>query len=357
MAPLRSVDRLVITFLVIEWFTKLPAGFTHELPQHLQQKNPPLHSHPLTGVPVLDFNVFCCGAHGFSALIETQMADEEAHLTLFDTGPDALSLVRNVKAMQVPVDKVSRIILSHWHSDHSGGALSLLKLRAPNGPECVVDCHPDRPISRGMARGPLYDKVFGALPDDPSFEEIKAAGGIVEKHAKAHTVAGGAVWVSGEISRITSFEGGIAGAKRWVAEDGGKWISDELILDERYVVIDVVGKGLVIFSACSHAGIVNVVRDALATFSRPIHMIIGGLHLAPPDSVDRIEPTISFLSRQIVPAPNFVLPMHCSGFQCKVELEKAFGERCVPAGVGMKIEVLGDKEFDGRLSAAAVVVL
>ncbi|KAJ7251536.1 hypothetical protein B0H12DRAFT_642812 [Mycena haematopus] len=31
--------------------------------------NPPLHSHPITGVPVLDFDDFCCGAHGFSALI------------------------------------------------------------------------------------------------------------------------------------------------------------------------------------------------------------------------------------------------------------------------------------------------
>ncbi|KAJ7924921.1 beta-lactamase-like protein [Mycena leptocephala] len=359
MAPsaLRSVDRLVITFLVdnsIEWFTKLPAGFTHELPQHIQQENPPLHSHPVTGVPLLDFDGFCCGAHGFSALIETQISGEEAHLTLFDTGPDSQSLVRNVKAMQVPVEKVSRVITSHWHSDHTGGLLSFLKLPR-KGLECIVDCHPDRPISRGMARGPLYDRVFGALPDDPTFEEIEAAGGVVERHADGHAVAGDGVWVSGEIPRITSFEGGIPGAKRWVAEEGGKWISDELILDERYAVIDVVGKGLVIFSACSHAGIVNVVRDAIEKFSRPVHMIIGGLHLAPPDSAVRIEPTVAFLSRQIIPAPNFVLPMHCSGFQCKVELEKALGEGCVPAGVGMKVEVLGDREFDSRLFSPTIV--
>ena len=45
------------------------------------------------------------------------------------------------------------------------------------------------------------------------------------------------------------------------------------IMDERYVAVDVLGKGLVIFSACSHAGIVNVVRDAIAEFSRPIHMV------------------------------------------------------------------------------------
>lgn len=79
-----------------------------------------------------------------------------------------------------------------------------------------------------MARGPLYDKVFAALADDPSFDEIEAAGGVIEKHTEGHAVAGGGVWVSGEIPRITSFEGGIPGGRRWVAEEGGKWISDEV---------------------------------------------------------------------------------------------------------------------------------
>ncbi|KAJ7178424.1 beta-lactamase-like protein [Mycena crocata] len=372
---LKTVDRLVVTFLVdnsIEWFTKLPPGFTHELPQHLQQQNPPLQAHPVTGlncvayatfhsyrcrasgVPVLDFDEFCCGAHGFSALIETQISGEGPHWTLFDTGPDSQSLVRNVKAMQVPVDNVSRVITSHWHSDHTGGLLSFLKLRS-RSQECIVDCHPNRPISRGMARGPLYDKVFGALPDDPTFEQIEEAGGIVEKHADGHAVAGGGVWVSGEIPRVTSFEGGVPGGKRWVAEDGGKWISDELILDERYAVIDVAGKGLVIFSACSHAGIVNVVRDALAKFQRPCYMIIGGLHLAPPDAEVRIEPTVAFLSRQIIPAPTYILPMHCSGFQCKVALEAVM--QCVPAGVGVKVEVAGDRGLDDRLFAPTVTIV
>ena len=63
------------------------------------------------------------------------------------------------------------------------------------------------------------------------------------------------------------------------------------IMDERYAAVDVLGKGLVIFSAlsdqiylalvprltaidsCSHAGIVNVVKDAVERFSRPIYMV------------------------------------------------------------------------------------
>ena len=61
-------------------------------------------------------------------------------------------------------------------------------------------------------------------------------------------------------------------------------------MDERYAAIDVAGKGLVIFSAyvpflvssrgpfgdlcrCSHAGIVNVVKDAVRKLVRPVYMV------------------------------------------------------------------------------------
>jgi 7,8-dihydropterin-6-yl-methyl-4-(beta-D-ribofuranosyl)aminobenzene 5'-phosphate synthase len=44
--------------------------------------------------------------------------------------------------------------------------------------------------------------------------------------------------------------------------------------------------------------------------------------------------------------------MHCSGFEAKVALESAFGEGCVPAGVGLKVEVVGDREQDKRLFPA-----
>ncbi|KAK0225985.1 beta-lactamase-like protein [Armillaria fumosa] len=351
---LSKVNKVTITFLVdnnIEWFTKLPPGFTHELPQHLRYHTPEVDK--VTGVQVLDFNQFCCGAHGFSALINTESPETgKIHLTLFDTGPDSASLVRNVSAMHVPADQVERVIISHWHSDHSGGLLSFLKRRnlglASNRTPCVVDVHPDRPFSRGIAPGPKYDKVICALPPDPTFELIEDAGGLVEAHAEAHVVAGSTVYVSGEIPRVTPFEQGILGGMRW---EDGKWTEEPHIMDERYAAIDVVGKGLIIFSACSHAGIVNVIMHAVDTFSRPIHMVVGGLHLATPDLVPRIAPTVHFLSEQLKPSPTYILPMHCSGFQTKVSLEAAMGEGCVPAGAGLTVEVMGDKAHDPRLFA------
>ncbi|EMD37544.1 hypothetical protein CERSUDRAFT_50292 [Gelatoporia subvermispora B] len=372
MGALRTVDQLTVTFLVdncIEWYrpcvsldavcrcavityswhmsrmTKLPPGFTLELRLHLSEDHkPPID--PLTGVPFVDLENYCCGAHGFSALIETRVDGEEPHLTLFDTGPDSRSIIRNVEALQVPVHRIERIVLSHWHADHSGGMLALLRYRSRSStsdtPRCVADVHPDQPLARGIA--PL-DKVIARLPADPTFEEIEAAGGLLETHSEGHAVANDTVWVSGEIPRVTSFETGLPGAVRWINGEGGsKWIKEEDIMDERYAAIDVAGKGLVLFSACSHAGIVNVVKDAVSKLSRPIYMVIGGLHLAGADFTDRIPPTVNFLANQLRPAPTYVLPMHCSGFAAKIALESVLGEGCVPAGVGIKVDVQGNRE-------------
>lgn len=70
--------------------------------------------------------------------------------------------------------------------------------------------------------------------------------------------------------------------------------------------------------------------------------IIGGLHLAGREMASRIPPTVDFL-RNMTPRPTYILPMHCSGFDSKIALQEAFGEGCVPAGVGLKVEVTADR--------------
>ena len=181
--------------------------------------------------------------HLYLRLQETHIMDEESsRLTLFDTGPDSRSLVRNAEAMQIPVEQIERVVTSHWHSDHTGGLLAFLNLRRSKAVESdapknlvVVDLHPDRPVARGIAPGPTYDKILCALPFDPTFQAIETAGGVVEKHAEGHAVAGGAIWVSGEIPRVTDFEFGILGGMRWTqkrAEESpksdGEWVSDQV---------------------------------------------------------------------------------------------------------------------------------
>jgi len=51
--------------------------------------------------------------------------------------------------------------------------------------------------------------------------------------------------------------------------------------DERFVAINVAGKGQVIFTACSHAGLINVLTCAQARFPDiPLYGVFGGFHLS-----------------------------------------------------------------------------
>ncbi|KAH7339866.1 beta-lactamase-like protein [Rhizoctonia solani] len=352
--------------------TKLPPGFTHEIKRHLAD-DPPYDAR--TQVPFVDLDNYCCGAHGLSILITTE-AGNEIHRVLFDTGPEPKSIARNLAALRTPVESIGRIVLSHWHRDHSGGiiaaleqiALARAKKRAESGhsdansPSVVVDLHPDRPIARGIA-SPSTGKVICRLPEDPTHSDVLAAGGMVETHSEGHLVAGNSVWVSGEIPRVTSFETGLLGGVRWrefhstaSEETRSEWVPEEDIMDERYVAIDVLGKGLVILSACSHAGICNVIHAATTALpGRPIHAIVGGLHLAGSELQDRVGPTVDFISERLVPTPSYVLPMHCTGFSAKLALAQALGDACVPAGTGMCIEFKGsDSQADERLMGARI---
>jgi len=81
---------------------------------------------------------------------------------------------------------------------------------------------------------------------------------------------------------------------------------------------------------------------------------VGGLHLAGPELQPRIAPTVHFLANRLRPAPTYVLPMHCTGFTAKVALEHSLGEGCVPAGVGMSVDIIGDVSAEPRLFAPVI---
>ena len=138
--------------------------------------------------------------------------------------------------MQVDVNSIERVILSHWHGDHSGGLLSLLRYRnkkanTSEGRPIAIDLHPDRPIARGI-QPPAVGRVICRLPEEPTFDEIKALGATPDLLAEPHVVAGNTVYVSGEIPRVTEFEQGLIGGMRWTpnSSHGGEWMAEQVSL-------------------------------------------------------------------------------------------------------------------------------
>jgi 7,8-dihydropterin-6-yl-methyl-4-(beta-D-ribofuranosyl)aminobenzene 5'-phosphate synthase len=139
--------------------------------------------------------------------------------------------------------------------------------------------------------------------------------------------------VSGEIPRVTSYERGYPGQVRRT-EDGQGWEPDELLLDERWLGINVKGKGLVVLSACSHAGIVNVLHHARETYPDvPLHAILGGLHLSGANEAV-IPQTVNDLKQFGL---NTIAAGHCTGWRAMTALATAFGDKVLaPTAVGKR---------------------
>lgn len=199
-------------------------------------------------------------------------------------------------------------------------------------PVVVVDLHPDRPDYRGML---TPTGAIVSLEADPTFAAIEAAGGRVVTSADAHPVLDGFFLASGSIPRRTDYEVGIRGALRCVAASQS-WIPDETIADERLVMCNLKGKGLVVFTGCSHAGVINVCRHAVELGGGggdkevPLYGVVGGFHLADnhPEKLARSLEDLKAL------APKVLMPGHCTGWRFKFMCEQAMPAVLAPSFCG-----------------------
>ena len=272
----------------------------------------------------------CCAHHGLSLIITVRVGRDSQTL-VFDAGPEAYAVSRNSALLKAPLGEARAVVLSHGHWDHAGGLVEAIRLIAAQNGGRNIECHvnPGMFVERGMmARG------GDCLPQKPVPipPELIEAGAFVVNKPEARLLLDCAFYLSGEIPRVTPYERGLQGHVRRAA-DGSGWEPDPLILDERYVAVNVKGKGVVVFTACSHAGVVNVLKDARHVFDDvPLYGVMGGFHLSG-DYVEGIIPDTvrdmqSFRLKRIVPA-------HCTGWRAVNALANAFGEDViVPSAVG-----------------------
>ena len=137
------------------------------------------------------------------------------------------------------------------------------------------------------------------------------------------------VLVTGEVERVTEFERGLPGSQ---ARTDAGWEPDPWIRDDQAVVAHVRDRGLVVLSGCSHAGAINVLRQAqrLAGVER-IHAFVGGMHLSGPAFEPLIPPTLDEL---VAIGPDWVVPGHCTGWRAQHELARRLPEAYVQTSVG-----------------------
>jgi len=320
MLKLAQADRAEILILVdnvTDNLSSVPAYVETEMPRLWKR-----------GLKLWSGRCMCCAAHGLACAVTVWRGDT-AHTLLFDTGPDDDVFGRNVERLGFDMGRIESIVLSHGHWDHSGAmllALELIQLRN-GGVPVPTYMHPGMYRSRAMKAA---DGSMRPFADVPSQAELEQAGALVINALEPQRVLDDLVFVSGEIPRVTAFETGMQGQHRRTL-DGQGWEPDPLVIDERFIAVNVKGKGVVVLTACSHAGVVNVMTHARDCFaSETLYGVLGGFHLSGgneriiPETVAALRP---FELKTIATA-------HCTGWRAVNALANAFGDAVAPAAVG-----------------------
>ena len=263
--------------------------------------------------------------HGVSFFLEGTKGSNTRRI-LVDVGQNSQALLNNMRLMHISPATIDAIVLTHCHYDHTQGVVSMLKEMGKG--DIPVIAHSD--IFRlNFLTDPCIEHV-GVMQTD-SEEEIKKTGASLFLTKDPVMLMPG-ITTTGEVKRQTDFEGVGIGLK---TIENGK-VKDDSMLDDISVIANVKGKGLVIVTGCSHAGIVNIARHAIElTSCEKIEAIIGGLHLVEaPDG--RIKRTVDALSKL---NPAWICAGHCTGFKAQVEFYLVFAERFSPLHTGMQFEI------------------
>jgi len=320
MLKLAQADRAEILILVdnvTDNLSSVPAYVETEMPRLWKR-----------GLKLWSGRCMCCAAHGLACAVMVWRGDT-AHTMLFDTGPDDSVLGRNVERLGFDMGGIESIVLSHGHWDHSGAMLLALEMiQLSNGGRPVPTyMHPGMYRSRAMKAA---DGSMRPFADVPSQAQLEQAGALVVNAVEPQLILDDLFFVSGEIPRVTAFETGMQGQHRRTL-DGQGWEPDPLVIDERFIAVSVKGKGVIVLTACSHAGVVNVMTHARDCFAgETLYGVLGGFHLS--GGNERIIPeTVAELRAFEL---KLIAAAHCTGWRAVNALADAFGDAVAPAAVG-----------------------
>ncbi len=278
------------------------------------------------------------GEWGLAMQAESQ-AGTEARRVMIDFGYTPEVLLNNMDILNVDPSHYDAIVLSHGHYDHFGGMVGFLnatkgklKSKIPlyvGGEDCFC-----------LRRNPGGN--FGALDRKAILDAdltlmMASEPAIVADHA----------FTTGRIGQ-TSFETPLRATDEIVGifdgfgcfpekmppeKNTGGYIPDDFE-HELATVYMVKGRGLVVLTSCSHRGVINTVRQAMAASGiDKVHAVIGGFHVVPPLGDDYINKTIEEF-REI--DPDYLIVGHCTGDRFYDLARASLRDKVIHSAVGMR---------------------
>lgn len=246
------------------------------------------------------------GEHGLSYHLDFGMQQ-----ILFDTG-QGLALRHNAAVLQIKLQQLSLIILSHGHYDHLGGLRSVLNKDKPR----PVFAHPETFTRRYLQRKndtPLY------IGSPFSTSALQEWGAELNLDTKPREIFPG-FYLSGPIKWPYPRENDETAGSMLKKADK-ELLPDDFVDEQALVIRSPVG--LLIFTGCAHAGIANTIQQAREiTGEERIHLLAGGLHLKN-SSAEKIARAAEILQSNEIQK---IAVSHCTGLKASAYLADVYGD-------------------------------
>ena len=210
------------------------------------------------------------GEWSFSALLES-----ENNSILFDTGYDENTVLHNAKLLSKDLSKVEKVILSHFHGDHTGGLIKLRKTYMAENPDAFSKVY----VAKGFFEQ-RYDVdgnlrgFIGGFNDVNDFLSASTQIGIEfiiidEPYQIAKDLI-----LSGPVERV--FEDVVVSPGFFIKENGE--LTSDILKDDQSLGIKT-NKGWYMMSGCGHAGMMNTAHKFQKIENLDVYGAIGGFHL------------------------------------------------------------------------------
>ena len=226
--------------------------------------------------------------HGLSLYIELP-----GKTILFDTGQSGL-FADNAAALGADLGKVDFAVLSHGHYDHGGGLMRFFELNET---------------------APVYMSEFAFEPhfnSNGKYIGLDAAildsGRVVFTHGETPLTDNITLYSGDDVPRIMDF--GPAGL---CTRRGQCLVSDDF-RHEQYMIIEDGGRRI-LFSGCSHRGIVNI----MSRFEPDV--TVGGFHLSGVTDDD----ALAEYAQALAGYPSEYYTCHCTGVEQYVFMKRYIG--------------------------------
>jgi 7,8-dihydropterin-6-yl-methyl-4-(beta-D-ribofuranosyl)aminobenzene 5'-phosphate synthase len=273
------------------------------------------------------------GEWGFAALVEA-----DAHRVLVDTGARPDTVLENARELGVDLSDVKEVVLTHNHSDHVGGLLTLRRAFMKNNPNALSVAH--------VARGIFYSRPSNKGEDNPMIEikkEYEATGGHFVEHEQSTELFSGA-WLTGPVPRVYPERNWSVTGK--VQTPSG--LVEDTIPEDQSLVLNT-ATGLVVVSGCGHAGIVNTLTFAGKQFPDvPVYALVGGFHLFSANDT-QLDWTADKLKEF---KTSYLIGAHCTGIESVYRIRQRLGlsrQSAVVGAVGAMF-VLGEGIHPGLIA-------